>query len=164
MPQDDIRGISLTTKIFIALIAGILTGAVLNIISGIPAAGEVIDRWLISGFFNIIGQLFISAIKMLVVPLVFTSLICGAAGISDIKKLGRMGGRTVLFYNKKGVMLKNSWHISKITAHYERVSFQGQALRPLKHPLQSPIAYGKGTGVKNKWEKCKDAAKSDLII
>ena len=42
--------------------------------------------------------MFISAIRMLVVPLVLTSLICGAAGINDIKKLGRVGGKTLIFY------------------------------------------------------------------
>jgi Na+/H+-dicarboxylate symporter len=87
----------LTGKILIALIAGALTGIVLNLLSG-TRFSEPIQHWLVGGLFDITGRLFISAIRMLVVPLVLTSLICGAAGISDIKKLGRIGGKTVLLY------------------------------------------------------------------
>jgi Na+/H+-dicarboxylate symporter len=87
----------LTGKILIALIAGALTGIVLNLLSG-TRFSEPIQQWLVGGLFDITGRLFISAIRMLVVPLVLTSLICGAAGISDIKKLGRIGGKTVLLY------------------------------------------------------------------
>ena len=88
---------SLTNQIFFALIAGALTGVILNIVSAGQHIG-FINNWLISGLFEIVGKMFISAIRMLVVPLVLTSLICGAAGINDIKKLGRVGGKTLVFY------------------------------------------------------------------
>jgi Na+/H+-dicarboxylate symporter len=88
---------SLTNQIFFALIAGALTGVILNIVSAGQHSG-FINNWLISGLFEIVGKMFISAIRMLVVPLVLTSLICGAAGINDIKKLGRVGGKTLVFY------------------------------------------------------------------
>lgn len=88
---------SLTNQIFFALIAGALTGIILNIVSAGQTAG-FINNWLVSGLFEIVGKMFISAIRMLVVPLVLTSLICGAAGINDIKKLGRVGGKTLIFY------------------------------------------------------------------
>ncbi len=88
---------SLTNQIFFALIAGALTGVILNIVSAGQHSG-FINNWLISGLFEIVGKMFISAIRMLVVPLVLTSLICGAAGINDIKKLGRVGGKTLIFY------------------------------------------------------------------
>ena len=88
---------SLTNQIFFALIAGALTGVILNIVSAGQHIG-FINNWLISGLFEIVGKMFISAIRMLVVPLVLTSLICGAAGINDIKKLGRVGGKTLIFY------------------------------------------------------------------
>ncbi|HPM47797.1 MAG TPA: dicarboxylate/amino acid:cation symporter [bacterium] len=88
---------SLTNQIFFALIAGALTGVILNIVSAGQHSG-FINNWLVSGLFEIVGKMFISAIRMLVVPLVLTSLICGAAGINDIKKLGRVGGKTLVFY------------------------------------------------------------------
>ena len=88
---------SLTNQIFFALIAGALTGVILNIVSAGQHSG-FINNWLVSGLFEIVGKMFISAIRMLVVPLVLTSLICGAAGINDIKKLGRVGGKTLIFY------------------------------------------------------------------
>ncbi|HSW60520.1 MAG TPA: dicarboxylate/amino acid:cation symporter [bacterium] len=88
---------SLTNQIFFALIAGAITGVILNIVSAGQDTG-FINNWLVSGLFEIVGKMFISAIRMLVVPLVLTSLICGAAGINDIKKLGRVGGKTLIFY------------------------------------------------------------------
>ena len=45
-----------------------------------------------------IGQLFMRLIKMVVVPLVFASLLVGVAGLGDIRKLGRLGGRTLGLY------------------------------------------------------------------
>ena len=88
---------SLTSRIFIALIAGALTGIALNLLSE-TRFSDPIQQWLIDGLFDVTGRMFIYAIRMLVVPLVLTSLICGAAGISDIKKLGRIGGKTALLY------------------------------------------------------------------
>ncbi|MFO7734981.1 MAG: dicarboxylate/amino acid:cation symporter [bacterium] len=88
---------SLTIKIFIALLAGAITGVILNLIKEYDSAG-IAQKWLTDGIFSLAGKMFISAIKMLVVPLVLTSLICGAAGIDDIRKLGRVGVKTLVFY------------------------------------------------------------------
>ena len=49
-------------------------------------------------FLRPIGKIFLRLIKMLVVPLVFVSLLVGVFSLSDIKKLGRMGGKTLLYY------------------------------------------------------------------
>src|SRR3712207_7895255 len=45
-----------------------------------------------------VGNIFLRAIKMLVVPLVLFSLICGVSSIGDVKKLGRVGGKIFAFY------------------------------------------------------------------
>ena len=87
----------LTTKIFIALITGAVTGVILNLVSDFDTTG-IIDTWFVNGLFALLGKMFISAIMMLVVPLVLTSLICGSAGIEDIRKLGRVGIKTLVFY------------------------------------------------------------------
>lgn len=88
------KTVGLTTKIFIGLILGLLTGIILNFIP----ASFVRDQVLVNGVFYLVGQLFLRAIMMLVVPLVFISLVNGASNMGDIKKLGRIGVKTVLFY------------------------------------------------------------------
>lgn len=91
------KKVSLTTKILIALVLGAVTGIMMNIFSSMGAQ-NIISTWFTGGIFELLGRMFIASIKMLVVPLVLVSLIIGAAGISDIKKLGRVGGKTLLFY------------------------------------------------------------------
>ncbi len=71
------------TRIFIGLAFGVIAGLFF---------GDVID------VFYPVGNVFIRLIKMIVVPLVFASLLVGSAGLSDIKKLGRIGIKTLLFY------------------------------------------------------------------
>jgi len=88
------RELGLTTKIFIGLILGLITGIILNFIP----ESFVRDQILIDGVFYLIGQIFLRAIMMLVVPLVFISLVNGSSSMGDIKKLGRIGVKTVLFY------------------------------------------------------------------
>ena len=56
------------------------------------------DTLIIEGLLKLVGGIFISGIKMLVVPLVFVSLIVGASSIGDPKKLGRVGTKTIMFY------------------------------------------------------------------
>jgi len=81
----------LYTKILIGLIAGAVVGAAANL-SGI------------TGFQNFLGALeplgtaFINLITMIVVPLVVASLLVGTASLGDLSKLGRIGGKTLLFY------------------------------------------------------------------
>ena len=85
----------LTTKIFIGLIAGLIVGIIFNII--IPHS-YVRDTIFVEGIFYVIGNGFIRLMKMLVVPLVFCSLVCGSAAIGDTKSLGKVGGKTIIFY------------------------------------------------------------------
>lgn len=84
----------LTSKILIALALGIVTGI---IVYNLPS-GTLKDAILIDGVFQLVGQIFLRAIMMIVVPLVFISLVNGAASMGDIKKLGRIGVKTVGFY------------------------------------------------------------------
>jgi Na+/H+-dicarboxylate symporter len=50
------------------------------------------------GFFDYIGSLFLNALKMIIVPLIFSSIVIGVAGIGSGGNLGALGGRTLLFY------------------------------------------------------------------
>ena len=78
---------SLTTKILIALVLGAITGIILYQVKDVPFVNDVI----INFFFVLVGKVFLNSIKMMVVPLVFVSLVVGAAMIGDVKKLGRIG-------------------------------------------------------------------------
>lgn len=88
------KKMGLTTKIFIALLLGAILGIVLY---ALPAS-FVRDDIVIDGILYVVGQGFIKLMKMLVVPLVFCSLVCGSMAIGDTKKLGSVGVRTIIFY------------------------------------------------------------------
>ena len=77
------KKIELHTQILIGLILGVAAGLVL---------GEKIV------FIKPVGDAFIKLIVMIVVPLVFASLIVGTASLGDIKKLGRIGAKTLMFF------------------------------------------------------------------
>lgn len=93
--MKKVKKLSLTTWIFIALIGGLILGVALNL--WIPRTAFVEDI-LINGIFYVIGNGFIRLMKMLVVPLVFCSLVCGSSSMGDTKALGKVGIRTVCFY------------------------------------------------------------------
>lgn len=84
---------SLTSKILISLFLGIIFGILFN--KFLPNnINEATIKWVLSP----LGTMFLRSIKMVVVPLVLFSLIVGTASIGDIKKLGRIGGKTISFY------------------------------------------------------------------
>ncbi len=75
--------IPLWQRVIAALVLGVITGLIWG-------EGAVAIKW--------IGDLFIRAIKMLVVPLIFFSLVAGVASIGDLRKLGAVGGRAMLLF------------------------------------------------------------------
>lgn len=89
------KSMGLSTKIFIALIAGALLGVGIHYFM---PTGYLRDTIIIEGVFYVVGQGFIRLMQMLVVPLVFCSLVCGSMAIGDTKTLGKVGIKTVLFY------------------------------------------------------------------
>ena len=89
------RKLGLTSVILIALALGIVCGVIFHYI--IPA-GTVRDDIFVNGVFYVVGQGFIRLMQMLVVPLVFCSIVCGAASIGDTKTLGTIGVKTLIFY------------------------------------------------------------------
>jgi Na+/H+-dicarboxylate symporter len=80
--------VNLSVKIFISLILAVIVG----VIAG-PDSVPFIKWWIAP-----IGTMFINLIKMMIVPVVFTSLIVGMTSIGDTKKLGRIGVKTVAIY------------------------------------------------------------------
>lgn len=92
---NGIKKISLGNWILISMILGLIVGLILNFYVTNTFIKEVV---LIDNVFYLGGNLFIKLMKMLVVPLVFCSIIVGVTSISDIKKIGSIGGRAILIY------------------------------------------------------------------
>ncbi|HEX8267794.1 MAG TPA: dicarboxylate/amino acid:cation symporter [Pyrinomonadaceae bacterium] len=89
---DKPRGIALHTKILIGLVVGVLAGIVVNQIGKAGGEASVANvDWTIRNITEPIGTLFLNLLLMIVVPLVFSSLVVGVAGIGDIRRLGRVG-------------------------------------------------------------------------
>lgn len=85
---DKPKGLALHTKILIGLIVGVVAGVAVNQLLGGDNARVA---WVIDNITHPLGQLFLRLLLMIVVPLVFSSLVVGIAGIGDIRKLGRVG-------------------------------------------------------------------------
>ena len=85
---DKPRGMALHTRILIGLAVGVIAGLAVNKGFGGDHPRVV---WIVDNFTQPIGQLFLRLLLMIVVPLVFSSLVVGVAGIGDIRKLGRVG-------------------------------------------------------------------------
>lgn len=85
---------NLSARIFIGMILGAIVGLGLSWL-GNPEWSTV---WLTDGLFHVVGSIFVSLLKMLVVPLVFVSIVCGSSALSDPKALGRVGGKAVGLY------------------------------------------------------------------
>jgi len=81
----------LYTKILIGLILGAVVGAAANL-----AGIEPLQNFL--GALEPLGTAFINLITMIVIPLVVASLMVGTASLGDLKKLGRIGGKTLAYY------------------------------------------------------------------
>jgi dicarboxylate/amino acid:cation (Na+ or H+) symporter, DAACS family len=85
---DRPKGLPLHTRIVIGLVVGVVAGVAVNWMFGGDHPRVV---WVVGNITEPIGQLFLRLLLMIVVPLVFSSLVVGVAGIGDIRKLGRVG-------------------------------------------------------------------------
>ncbi len=90
---------SLTHKILLAMILGLGVGVALNISIGAEPSTTGLGQWLqvfvINGLFDTGGQIFVASLKLLVVPMVFVSLVCGAASLGGHSRMGVMAGKTL---------------------------------------------------------------------
>lgn len=91
---DKPKGWPLHTRILIGLAVGAIAGVVVNRIFG---SADPRVEWVVSRITEPIGALFLRLLLMIVVPLVFSSLVVGVAGIGDIRKLGRVGLKTLAY-------------------------------------------------------------------
>src|SRR2546427_3232272 len=63
-----------------------------------PAAAAPVVRWISDNVAGPVGQIFLRMLLMTVIPLVFTSITLGVAGIGDIRRVGRVGARTLIYF------------------------------------------------------------------
>lgn len=80
------KKLGLAFQIILGLILGVIVGAVFY------------GNSVVTSYLQPFGDIFIRLIKMIVVPIVFSSLVVGIAGVGDIKKLGKIGGKTLLYF------------------------------------------------------------------
>ncbi len=95
--MSEVKKMSLTVKVLLGMALGIIIGLIINL-TGINADDGFINTYIVNGLFHIVGKMFVNALKMLVVPLVFFSLICGVCGIGNINTLGRVGAKAFGLY------------------------------------------------------------------
>lgn len=96
---------TLTNKILLGMVLGLVVGVVFNLVldadeNQMPttAAGQWLQTYVIGGLFDIVGQIFIASLKLLVVPLVFVSLVCGAAALGGQSRMGALATKTLGLY------------------------------------------------------------------
>lgn len=92
---------TLTTRIFIGLLAGFASGLLLYYLGHFAPeayATSLLNELLIGGALHVLGQVFLSVLKLMIVPLVLVSLVCGVASTGEIRSLGRVGMKTFFLY------------------------------------------------------------------
>jgi Na+/H+-dicarboxylate symporter len=81
---------------------GLFVGALLNILTSGSMLPVAIKSWLelylVNGLFDSVGQIFVRSLKLLVVPLVFVSLICGVSSLGNNARMGAVASKTVALY------------------------------------------------------------------
>ncbi len=116
--------LTLTAQVVIAMLLGITVGLLINV-SGLNAAGSFVNEYIVNGLFKAVGTLFVNALKMLVVPLVLFSLICGVCGIGNLNTLGRVGAKSfVLYLRHRGCyrcyFWRNRWHRARNASQHRQ--------------------------------------------
>jgi DAACS family dicarboxylate/amino acid:cation (Na+ or H+) symporter len=94
MEKVQRRPIPLHSKILIGLVAGAAVGGTVNALVGSNSPQLI---FLIDQITDPIGQLFLRLLLLLVVPLVFSSLMLGVAGLGDLRRIGRIGVKSLVY-------------------------------------------------------------------
>ena len=92
----------LTQRILIGMVAGIVLGVLVNLLSGVSWAPQSIiifvENNIVGGVLDAIGRIFVASLKLLVVPLVFVSLVLGSQSLGNHSRMGPMAVKTILLY------------------------------------------------------------------
>ena len=128
---------TLTTKVLLGMGLGIVVGLIINSL-GLNTEGSFIQVYIVNGLFHITGTMFVTALKMLVVPLVFFSLITGVLGIGNINKLGKVGIKAFGLYlltTAVAIVIAGSSGIGEGANLTAGASFSAQEAPPLSSVL-----------------------------
>lgn len=149
---DKPKGMPLHTKILLGLLAGVVGGLIVNWTMGGSDPNVV---WFVSNITQPVGTLFLSLLLMIVVPLVFSSLVVGVAGIGDIRKLGRIGLKSFAYVLViSGISVVIGLGLANTIKPGNRISEDVQA--------QLKAKFGSGaTTAADAQKKAAEAAKSD---
>jgi len=88
----------LSSRILLGMVLGIILGLILNSLGGADPDKTPIISWFVNNVFDVVGQVFVISLKLLVVPLVFFSLVCGSASMGEDVKMGQVALKTVSLY------------------------------------------------------------------
>jgi DAACS family dicarboxylate/amino acid:cation (Na+ or H+) symporter len=91
---DPAKGMQLHTRILLGLVVGAVGGIAASALFGSDNPRLV---WFVANITDPVGQLFLRLLLMVVIPLVFSALVVGVAGVGDIRKLGRIGIKTFVY-------------------------------------------------------------------
>ncbi|MFC1747875.1 dicarboxylate/amino acid:cation symporter [Pseudomonadota bacterium] len=128
---------TMTTKILIWMAAGLVVGSLIN---AFMREVEFVQTYLVNGLFHVTGALFISMLKMLVVPLVTFSLICGVCGLGDISKLGRVGLKSfLLFLLTTALAITLAISVATLIGPGEGFELSDQAPQDFTAPVAPPL-------------------------
>lgn len=89
------RGMKLHTKILLGLLIGAVLGVAANFVLG---GDHPLVAWVNKYLAGPVGQVFLRMLFMIVVPLVFASIALGVAGLGDLRKVGRVGGKAIAYF------------------------------------------------------------------
>lgn len=85
-------------KLHTKIVLGLVLGAGAGVSANTFAAGAPWLEWLGDNIAAPVGQIFLRMLLMTVIPLVFASITLGVAGLGDIRKVGRVGARTLAYF------------------------------------------------------------------
>jgi Na+/H+-dicarboxylate symporter len=80
-------------KLHWQILIGLFTGVVYGVLAAANGWGQFTEHWIAP-----FGTIFINSLQLIAVPLVLSSLVTGVASLSDLKKLSRIGGKTIAIY------------------------------------------------------------------
>lgn len=122
---------SLTNRILIAMVSGILVGSLSNLLlhsAGMPGLSAFLGDYLVNGLFDVVGRIFVASLKLLVVPLVLVSLIVGSGSLGQSARMGPIAVKTLgLYLLTTAVAISLALMIAVIVSPGSGVSLVGEA-------------------------------------
>src|SRR5262249_61276213 len=85
--------LSLTTQIFIGLALGVIVGALIHKLDADPEHKAQAIQWV-----RVLSRVFLNLIKVIIAPLIFSTLVVGIVGAGNLKEVGRVGLKVIIYF------------------------------------------------------------------